>query len=107
MNKNIEKLPQSFEGVGEVKGYTFKQVAESDIGYVYEVWSEDTNSHYEVFKKSIVAKCIDFKKKIYSETEFKETYPKSNQFGISAWTITHLQVAVDKLAGLQHINDEL
>lgn len=100
---DIEKLDKQFTGTGEVKGFTFSQVLESENCYVYEVKQDEDceNVHYEVFKKLISPKCIDFAKKVYSETEFKETYPKSNQFGLVAWNSSDYNKAENKLIELE------
>jgi len=100
---NIEKLEKQFTGTGEVKDFTFSQVLESENCYVYEVkQGEDCdNAHYEVFNKIISPKCIDFAKKIYSETEFKESYPKANHFGLVAWTYRDYNKAKSKLNELE------
>ena len=78
------KLDEIFEGKGEVKGFVFRRVNESEFGYIYEV-KTGNRIYYEVFKKRSSPVCIDFDKKTYSETEYKEIYPNSKQFGISAW----------------------
>lgn len=90
------KLPLKFEGIGEVKGFVFKQVKESEFGYVYEVENGD-KPYYEVFKKKTAPICIDFTKRIYSETEFKEVYPNAKQWGITAWSVPSLASAFDLL----------
>ena len=96
----IHKLEESFTGTGEVKGFEFTKVAETDNGYVYLVKSSEKSSNYEVFKKRKTPICIDFEKKIYSETEFKEVYPNSKQFGITAWAAATLESAMERLKGL-------
>ena len=96
----IHKLEDSFMGIGEVKGFEFTKVAETDIGYVYCVRTSDKSNHYEVFKKRKTPICIDFENKIYSETDFKEVYPNSKQFGISAWSVKNYETALEMLKGL-------
>lgn len=93
---NLETLPLVFEGRGEVKGFTFMQVDKTDNAYLYKVHNEYTQ-HFEVIKRSASPVCIDFEKRIYSETEFKESYPKSNSFGLSGWTFSSLDLALQKL----------
>ncbi|BBI90598.1 hypothetical protein HYO65_gp206 [Tenacibaculum phage PTm1] len=94
---NITKLQKEFTGIGsEVRGFKFKQVRESDLGYIYEVDS-GTTKYFEVFKKKTVAVCLNFEQRIFSETDFKETYPKASEFGYTAWTYDKLQRAVEKL----------
>lgn len=96
----IHKLEDSFTGIGEVKGFKFTKVAETDIGYVYCVRTSDKSNHYEVFKKRKIPICIDFENKIYSKTEFKDVYPNSKQFGISAWSVKNYETALERLNGL-------
>lgn len=75
------KLSKVFEGKGSVKGITFSQVDESDATYVYY----RNDGYYEVFLKKTTPICIDFEKRIYSETELKELYPKDKDFGSWGW----------------------
>ena len=96
----IHKLEDSFIGIGEVKGFEFTKVAETNSGYVYCVRTSDKSHHYEVFKKRKTPICIDFENKIYSETDFKEVYPNSKQFGISAWSVKNYETALERLNGL-------
>ena len=96
----IHELEDSFIGTGEVKGFEFTKVAETDIGYVYCVRTSDKSNHYEVFKKRRTPICIDFDNKIYSKTEFKELYPNSKQFGISAWSVKNYETALERLNSL-------
>lgn len=88
------KLNNIIEGTGEVKGITYTKVVESDLGYIYKASDpEMTHEYYEVFEKKISPVCIDFEKKLYSETDFKESYPKSNAFGLWAWTTKDFEKA--------------
>lgn len=89
-NMNIDKLERSFIGKGEVKGARFNQKLETDKGYIYKV----NDKYYEVFEKKLVGLCIDFENKIYSETDFKEQYPKSRHFGKWAWTVGSFEKGV-------------
>jgi len=95
----INKLKKLFEGSGEVSGMNFKQISETEKGYIYLV-TDESNLHVEVFLKKISPLCIDFEKKIFSETDFKEIYPKSKDFGVWAWTYRKIQCAVNKLNSL-------
>jgi hypothetical protein len=54
-------------------------------------------TYYEVFKKRIIAKLVDFKTHTYSDTLFKVQYPKRNAFGAWAWTVKTLERAEIKL----------
>lgn len=82
---NIQKLPQRIEGKGDTKGYTFEKKHETELGYIYKVIGDHT-PHYEAFIKKTSPLCIDFEKRLYSETDFKEVYPKTKDFGVWAWT---------------------
>lgn len=95
----IEHLPIEFVGTGEVKGFIFKQINSNDKAYIYEV-NVDGVIHYEVIERIVVAKCLDFELKIFSKSEFKETYPKANAFGISAWTFKDITNAINKFNNL-------
>jgi len=94
----IRELPLSFQGTGEVKGYSFTQVRATPDGYIYRVDgcpvlpmgncldqtpvpSRDT--HYEVFKRMV-------------HTQFAcVSYPRAKSFGSWAWTAETLGNAED------------
>ena len=105
--KTITELPKIIKGKGQVKTINFKQVASSPQAYIYACMHENqdpnTNPYYEVFKRKTVAVCIDFEKRIYSETEFKEVYPNAEQFGSSAWCIWNKERAFEKFKELSII----
>ena len=67
---NIIELEKSFIGSNEVKDMSFEQILSSDKGYLYEV-KDGTQKRYEVFKRKISNICVDFEKRLYSETEMK------------------------------------
>lgn len=90
----VIKLEQEFVGSGEVSGMVFTQLLRSLKGFLYQVENEGS-IHYEVFRKKKSPVCIDFEKRLYSETEFKETYPRSTAFGDWAWTIKNKDRAVE------------
>lgn len=103
--KNIEKLEKEFVGTGEVKEMLFKQVNECEFSYIYEVTNNDT-IHYELIEKNTTPKCLDFEKKIFSETDFKEVYAKSNSFGVCTWTFKSLKMALIKQVILEKANKD-
>ena len=111
MERNITPLPDYFEGIGEVKGSKFYRVDSSRSFYIYEVHTLRDNLqlsiHYELILRDAVPVCIDFKNRIYSETEFKEVYPKSNGFGRYAWTFRSLALARIKMGRRQELIDEM
>lgn len=96
---NIRKLENTFVGTGEVADFIFHKTDESQEAYLFTVRNGSTR-HYEVFEKKIVPLCLDFQAKIFSETDFKEIYPKSNDFGKWAYTFKNLQQAINKFNSL-------
>jgi hypothetical protein len=97
---NIQEIKHEFEGTGEMKTFNFSLLQETEKGFMYKVKSEEGTLHYEVFKKELTPICIDFAKRIYSETEFKYKYPKANNFGKWAWCTTELKNAEEILQSL-------
>ena len=48
----LRELPLEFVGVGEVRGFLFRQVARTMFGYIYEVRVPGTEArHYGVFRR--------------------------------------------------------
>lgn len=80
----IEELPLAFEGEGDMRWVTFTQIAKSPAAYIYKLTAKN-DAWYEVILRKTVAKVINFEKRIYSETDFKEVYPKTKDFGIELW----------------------
>lgn len=89
------KLQSEYIGKGETKNFIFKQILENEKAYIYSV-NDEGKMHFEVFLKMITPICVDFKNKIYSQTHFKEIYPNSKKFGISAWTYSNYEQAIEK-----------
>ena len=98
---NIEPLKLSFVGTGEVKGFVFDLIKETDLGFIYKITTSSNKSHYEIMKKDSVAKCLDFKNKVYSTTDFKYTLPRSNYFGSWCWTAITMDRAIEILNSLE------
>ena len=92
----VIELEKEFVGIGEVRGFNFKQLKQTEYAYLYEVIDEG-KTHYEVFKRKHSPVCIDFQKRVYSETDFKESYPKANSFGSWAYTTPSLEKATELL----------
>jgi len=89
-----KELETKFEGTGEVKGYFFVQIEKSEHAYIYRVSHPlVARCHYEVFERKKSPVCIDFEKRIYSETDFKESYPKAKDFGVWAFTFNSYESA--------------
>ena len=93
----VAKLNKVFKGKGEVKGFTFTQIYSNEKGYVYKVES-DGAVHFEMFHIKEAPICVDFKKRIYSETETKEVYPNSKNFGIWAWSVNSVEEGINCLS---------
>ncbi len=96
LEKNIESLPMSFVGVGEVKEVRFDFYKSNQYVAIYE----RSDGHIEVFERKTTAKCIDFEKSLFSETEFKEVYPKARDFGKTAFTYSKHSDADEKFKEL-------
>ena len=97
----VEELPKEFIGVGDVRGFKFTQIANGERAYIYEVeceepWTKDKSTHYEVIKKVAVNKCLDIANRIYSETELKHRYPKTQEFGKESWCFQNKKLAESK-----------
>ena len=95
-----ELLAEHIEGKGETKGFTFTKRKETHTHYVYSV-NTGESEHFEVFERKTSAKCLDFANRVYSDTETREYYPKSNSFGVWARTLTTFESACDKLESLK------
>lgn len=93
--KNIKKLPDFFGLTQSGTHRTLEKVFENDGWYIYR--SYETNC-YEVFRKKLVQR-VEVKdgKWIKLEGEFKEAYPKDNDFGKWAWCCTKLENAKKRI----------
>lgn len=81
----MKELKTEFIGIGEVRGFRFKQLHNNGYAYVYEVYNPDANKcHYEVFERveNAIFGCI--------------SYPKSKSFGVWAWCIDDFDKAMLK-----------
>jgi len=107
MNTSIIELEKEFIGSGEVKGFLFRQMRISQLAYIYEVSTDGTRLYYEVFRRLNTPVCIDFEKRIYSEIEFKDVYPKAFKFGVSAWSCFTLEDATNKFNELQVLHAKI
>ncbi|WP_312133709.1 hypothetical protein [Empedobacter sp.] len=82
---DMRSLKRKFEGKGEMKDFTFTQIARNDFAVIYEkVYKNHIKKTYEVFEIKI-------------NSRFNlESYPTSKAFGIWAWDIETLEKAVIK-----------
>jgi hypothetical protein len=84
----IKELRKEFIGIGEVKGFLFKQIIKTYKGYIYEVKPPESRVHYEVFRHKINRR--------YNTV----TYPSSPAFSLYAWTYSTYKEARDKFDNL-------
>lgn len=92
------KLNKTIIGRGDVKGVIFTQIKETPLGYIYL----RSDGIYEVFKKQVLKQRTLFfndKPVIFEE---KEVYPKSKNFGISAWSCLTYEKALNRLKEFQN-----
>ena len=87
----MKQLRKVFEGIGEVRGFLFTQIKSSKKGYIYHV-NDENNIHYEIFKKRSGTNPFSNKEAVF--------YPRSNSFGLWAWTFRDKKQAEDKLKTL-------
>lgn len=80
----MKKLQKQFTGKGQVKGFTFTQIKQNEVGYIYKV-ETGVNTHYEVFehKENTLYNCV--------------SYPTNKAFGKWAWTCGSLYRAIEIL----------
>lgn len=101
----VNKLPDTFTGTGPVKGFVFNKEYEDEDFYVYRVSAHGT-THYELFKKKMSGICINFEKRIFSDTEFKHLLPYPEAFGQWAWTKHSIEDCMEKIKELKTTSDE-
>jgi hypothetical protein len=82
------------EKVFTYKGDKFTMHKESKTAYIYKRMHGNT-AYYEVFGIRVSEILKDFENKIGSG-EFKERYPKDNDFGVWAWCFANEETAVNK-----------
>jgi hypothetical protein len=82
----MRELKKIIHGTGEVKGFTFRQVALTKSGYIYEVTHPEVKKpHYEVFRRR------------ENHRFGLISYPRAKAFGRWAWTYNDLCSAKNKL----------
>jgi hypothetical protein len=96
----IENLPDEFIGRGSTKKFIFTKFKDTDEAAIFKVSTGNGTYHFEVFKKQIAPLCVDFANHVYSDTNFKYTYPTDNAFGKWAWTAPTVERAVEICSNL-------
>ena len=100
--KTIHPLPEVFEGRGDMSGIKFVKDKESELAVIYRCYGEEY-MFYEVFKKKLVPILISFEERLYSETDLKYTYPKTENFGEWAFTYNDYNKAINKFNELSEL----
>lgn len=87
-NSQLNELPLTFLGRGEVRGFKFTRLLQNDRGYLYQVEQSEGLIHLEVFMRVENKRfnCI--------------SYPGSQSFGISAWSCKNLEDAKKRFDAL-------
>ena len=92
------RLENKFIGTGEVKGFEFSKIKENGYAFIYRVncTNEDGISKYwyEIFEKRISKECNTNIGGVKIHFDEREKYPKSNSFGVWAWTCGDLDRAL-------------
>lgn len=104
---NIKKLDQTIN----TKDFTYERIQENESGYIYRQSDRDTEMviAYEVWRKVIKSKQswkTAIGKKITQEAydlmpDLKETAPRDEAFGKTAWTFPNLSLAQAALRNLK------
>lgn len=100
-NIKIQKLERYFTGTGDVEGMNFIQMFSNDKAYIYRVKNKKIKK-FEVFERRKTP-VLYFEKNIYSDTEFKEIYPQTEDFGVWAWTFSDIKKACEKFAEISRL----
>jgi len=107
LNMEIEELPNKFHGKGEVKGFRFTKVWTAEDFYIFKVNPmPNEHCHYELVERKLTPVCLNFEKRLYSDTQFKERFPKAKDFGVWAWNYSTLEKALEEgRKKFEHNND--
>jgi len=93
----MRELPKEFVGTGEVKDWTFTQVKQTDLGYVYRrEWMGAV--YYEVFRRR-----ENHIGEIMGRGEAIISYPNANAFGVWAWCLGDKDRAIEMLDNMKPI----
>ena len=97
----IIELEKFLQGSGNVSGIKYTQIYFCNNAFLYSCMQNGIITHFEVFERKLVPLCVDFEKKIYSDVDFKEIFPKDKDFGNWAWTYKSLFEAEKKYQEIQ------
>lgn len=92
----MKQLEKTIKGRGEVRGYTFERVYETDKMYIYAQIDDETHKihAYEVFERRV---------NVLFDTE---SYPQSKSFGSWAWSFPTFDEAMVKLKEIESKRNE-
>ncbi len=94
-----QELALEFVGIGEVRGFQFKQIHKSDEMFMYEVRSlmdggGYSEPYYEVFERRISKASESTLNGVAVTFKEREMYPHSNSFGVWAWCFNDYEKAL-------------
>ena len=92
----MKELEQEFKGKGEVSDYWFNHLRASGYGYIYEISHLNGNRFYEAFERKERLKSETVMHGIKINHDSKVVYPKSKEFGKSAWCTGNLAKALER-----------
>jgi len=92
----MKELEIEFKGTGEVSNFTFKQIASSTRGYVYEIRDLNNDRHYETFQRKEQQKSDTVIKGMKVSFDEMVIYPKSSSFGDWAWCFKSIESAMSR-----------
>lgn len=98
------ELEKEFKGKAEVSDYSFKMIASNGTAYVYEISDEFNNRHYEAFERKEAKKHDTVIAGIAIHYNARVLYPKSNDFGVTAWCFKSLESAMNKFNQITNEN---
>jgi hypothetical protein len=100
----MKELELEFNGSGEVSNFVFKQLKASTCAYVYEIGDENNKQHYECFERKEQQESETVLQGIKILRIAKVIYPKSNEFGKSAWCFKDFSKAQNRF---EEINERM
>lgn len=93
----MTELEKDFVGRGTVRGFKYHQLFKDEVGFIYEVTSEEGEKWYEVFKREITKENDTLINGVVVHFEERERFPSDNWFGLTAWCCNSYDKALCKL----------
>lgn len=101
MINEVRKLEDEIRGTGDMKHTVFTKIFEGKRCYMYKAMG------YEVFLKRTVQCCDWIDDKPIPNGQYKERYPKSEDFGKWAWCYKNYDNALKQFERLETMSDEM